>query len=292
MREGREHGRVVMFHGHGRPYVLEYHQEGKPCGPQMRWASDGEVEREEFLIDEQDVGLSLESIERWPASGTESSQGHRNFWKAVVLARGGAYAESLQALRWALEAGYATPLDAIGLGVLSPLAKDPGPRPGLVELWLEFAREHELTMVAPKEPGEPLLLSVQIVDAVSGAPIPDATFRLHHTDEEGHYFPENTTWNVRLYAAGKSDARGHLWIQTILPGYYAEHFDPDAAIPRHIHFATWASGFQNLGGEAQFSNDPRAQSAQEEVQGIIEIAPREENDPWRGKLLLRLNPKG
>ena len=201
--------------------------------------------------------MTRENVAAWTAAGTAKPEAHRQFWQAVVAVRDGELEAALAGLAASFAAGYPTPMDAIGTGLLAPLAADPATRPQLRALWLEHACESVLVMAGPAEPGTHALLQVRLVDADSGAPVAGARLEVQHTDATGRYFAEDSLWNVRLYGAGRSDERGQVTVATITPGYYAAEHDPDGTEPRHLHFMTSAAGYRDIASEAGFSDDPR-----------------------------------
>jgi protocatechuate 3,4-dioxygenase beta subunit len=80
------------------------------------------------------------------------------------------------------------------------------------------------------EPGVPLLLEGQLVDA-AGRPLPGFRLELYHTDARGLYSePVDDPRRARLRGTFTTDAGGRYRVRTIVPAPY-----PQGGVPAHIH---------------------------------------------------------
>lgn len=90
----------------------------------------------------------------------------------------------------------------------------------------------KLQMVSSNEPGEKLILCLTFIDKKTKKPLKDQDVLLYQTSNDGDYHPEvaGDEKTARISGLGFTDAKGRLFIRTILPGSYATSGDN-----RHIH---------------------------------------------------------
>jgi protocatechuate 3,4-dioxygenase beta subunit len=94
-----------------------------------------------------------------------------------------------------------------------------------------------MTIAAPIESGERLIVSGTIFKADSRTPYPDVVLYAYHTDAKGHYSKTGKEvgvqkWHGRLHGWCRTDSNGHYEIRSIRPARY-----PDNSMPAHIHIA-------------------------------------------------------
>ena len=94
----------------------------------------------------------------------------------------------------------------------------------------------------------------KVIDENTGKPLSGVSVELVHTDNEGLYFAENSTFNPRLFAYLKTDENGEFVVNTIKPGRYKD--DDGNDVPSHIHFTLEKAGYRSYGSEFTFSDDP------------------------------------
>lgn len=108
----------------------------------------------------------------------------------------------------------------------------------------------EATMVPQGEPGEPLRVTGQVLDA-SGAPAADVYVFAYQTDQVGLYSRDGADEaNARLCAVVKTNGNGEYAFSTIRPGSY-----PSGGVPQHIHFELWRDGESRQRMDLQFADD-------------------------------------
>jgi len=146
-------------------------------------------------------------------------------------------------------------------------------------------------IVGPDEPGEPLTLVIQVVDAATGTPIADAEVLLYHADDGGAYDPSDPSdeSTARLRAEGRVDAAGAFVVRTVLPGEYPGQPPGN----RHIHLEhVRAPGYAPVGGVVLFEhnvNDTVRDWARATGFGrVIELVADEGG--WRGVVTVELEP--
>lgn len=147
---------------------------------------------------------------------------------------------SVKRLQAAFESGYGKPCDILKDERFKGLFDDPAMRRTVFGLLERHAKESEVTIVRPSEPGERLTFRVQIVD--DGKPVPGAIVGWSQTDSVGRYNLENPQGgrganNPRLAAWFKADAEGRFVVHTVFPGSYQ-----GTGGPSHCHFSIDAKG--------------------------------------------------
>ncbi len=162
---------------------------------------------------------------------------------------------ALAALDEALAAGHPAPWELLSDPAFAPLLRADDARRELRRRLADHPARGALTMVAPDEPGEPLVLAGTVRDA-RGEPIAGALLSLYHTDAAGWYAPGTTdAANPRLFGRVRTDRAGRYRVRTVMPGHYADA--PRG--PAHVHLDVRAAGFETLGGHrasVYFRDDP------------------------------------
>jgi protocatechuate 3,4-dioxygenase beta subunit len=115
--------------------------------------------------------------------------------------------------------------------------------------------------VTPREPGEPLVVTAQVVDR-DGTAVRDALVYVYHTSSRGWYSdraahvaaPEGDRQHARLFGYLRTDADGRFELRTVRPGGY-----PGSDLPAHIHVEVHpkGEGAASLVTEILFDDDPR-----------------------------------
>lgn len=145
-------------------------------------------------------------------------------------------------------------------------------------------------MVGPDEPGTPLVLVVQVVDATTGAPVPHADVLLYQADDAGAYRPSDPAdeSTARLRAEGRADELGRFAVRTVLPGEYPDQPPGN----RHVHVEhVRAPGYAPAGGVVLFEqnvNDTVRAWARATGFGRI-VALAWVDDGWRGEVTIELH---
>ncbi len=183
-----------------------------------------------------------------------------SFQQAADLGREGRLDGALRKLQRALDDGYPYPSRVLSDDQFQPLVENPETREQLSTLLKTHARESRITIVGPREPGLPLIMTIRIIDEATGATVPGAVIALTQTDTRGHYFTDDDHWNPRLFGYARTDSTGRVEIRTIRPGHYAAEYDADDQ-PAHVHFNVEADGYRPFGGEILFDDDPRLTDA-------------------------------
>lgn len=90
----------------------------------------------------------------------------------------------------------------------------------------------KLQMASVDEPGDKLILCLTFIDKKTKKPLQDQDVLLYQTSNDGDYHPKvaGDEKTAKINGLGFTDAKGRLFIQTILPGSYATSGDN-----RHIH---------------------------------------------------------
>jgi protocatechuate 3,4-dioxygenase beta subunit len=125
------------------------------------------------------------------------------------------------------------------------------------ELMRSLAKQSEIGLTPPDEPGDPLLVTGRVVDD-DLKPIEGALLYVFHTNSKGSYSSTggNATMgdslNPRLFGYIRTDKDGRYSFRTIRPGPY-----PGDGPPAHIHYEVEAKGYEKLVTELMFQGDPR-----------------------------------
>ncbi len=122
-------------------------------------------------------------------------------------------------------------------------------------------------LVPPDEPGDPLVLSGAVTDAVTGAPVPHAELDLWQTNSAGHYDQEDPRlpeWHLRGVVVADSD--GRYEVRTVKPlAYQVPTGGPVGRLlaalgrhpwrPAHTHLKVGAPGYATLTTMAYYAGD-------------------------------------
>jgi len=161
-----------------------------------------------------------------------------------------------QALRWlrgSFQRGNPRPGDVLSDPALAKLRNEPALRGQLRTLLAEYAREATIQLVAPDEPGEPLIVSGAVRDS-AGKPVEGALIQVFHTDQRGYYSELATDEaNPRLFGFMKTGPDGRYEFRTIRPGHYPDQSEP---VEQHIHVEVTASGYAPKSQRLAFADDP------------------------------------
>ncbi len=119
-------------------------------------------------------------------------------------------------------------------------------------------------IVTNREPGEPLIVSGQVVAPDASTPAAGVTVYAYNTDAQGYYGENRTEYPPRLYGWMKTDPAGRFELRTIHPGHY-----PDMQVPSHVHLEMWGGGYPlqwaeglQFAGDRYLTADMLAQDAQ------------------------------
>lgn len=126
----------------------------------------------------------------------------------------------------------------------------------------QYAAESRISPLFPGIEGIPFTLRVQLVDKAK-QPVPGVTVFVFQTDRRGYYFADTTVLpnpskaeeQSRLFAYGKTDARGRLQVRSIRPGGYP-YVLRGRVIPGHFHLAFVHRG-DTLGVTTFLLNQPQ-----------------------------------
>ena len=233
-------------------------------------AIEGLLEGEGVSIDEVPaVGCTIKLGEPGPvdrARVMDGAEAHALYQEARSIA--GDPEARLAPLARAVEAGLERPWRLVADPAFRDLLADEEARTRVKALLRDRPARGSLTMVAPDEPGEPLVLFGRVTDP-AGSPIAGAVVSLYHTDAAGWYSAGRTSAeNVRLFGRVATDRDGRYRVRTVLPGHYA---DSGGGVPLHLHMDTTADGFQPAAGHrasVYFESDPALRGAAlEEIRG-------------------------
>ena len=109
----------------------------------------------------------------------------------------------------------------------------------------------EATLVAPGEPGEPLVIDGTVFAPDGTTPVAGVVVYAYNTDAQGFYRPDRAVWPPRLHGWVKTDGNGHFRLHTIRPGRY-----PNMHVSAHVHTQLWGGGFPfQYSGELHFADD-------------------------------------
>jgi protocatechuate 3,4-dioxygenase beta subunit len=118
----------------------------------------------------------------------------------------------------------------------------------------DHARQWEISMTVPDEPGEKLRVDGVVRDA-AGMPVTDALVYAYHTDARGIYSEQGSD-APRIFGYMRTDANGRFAFNTIRPASYPgqpHEFD------QHIHYVVTARGFRERQTASSFADDPHWQ---------------------------------
>lgn len=159
---------------------------------------------------------------------------------------------ALAKLAESFEKGLEQPSRVLSDPAFERMRNDAGQRRKLRELLGRHVRESKLLMVDKDEPGERMSLEMELVDA-SGEPIADAIVYAYHTDAEGDYAPDagqpgGGSDNPRLFGFLRSDAKGRVFAESVIPASYR-----GTDVPQHIHFHVDREGKRHYGSGIYFN---------------------------------------
>lgn len=114
------------------------------------------------------------------------------------------------------------------------------------------AEDWSITIAAPNEPGQRLVVEGRVVLDNGETPVPGATVFVFHTDAEGYYSPGGMDEsNARLCGMMLTDEQGRYRFETIRPAHYATGGGP----PAHVHYRVWGDGVPRQSFTLQFEGD-------------------------------------
>lgn len=196
----------------------------------------------------------------------------------VVVDEGVTYPELFGALLFLNEVGAAGEMvllcDVLGLSTFVE-RRDAMDRPGTASnvegpFWRPGAPRYPTParLVPDGEPGDPLLLSGVVTDAVTGDPVPHAELDLWQTNSAGHYDQEDPglpEWHLRGVVV--ADAAGRYELRTVKPlAYQVPTSGPVGRLlamigkhpwrPAHTHLKVSAPGHATLTTMAYYAGDP------------------------------------
>jgi protocatechuate 3,4-dioxygenase beta subunit len=162
------------------------------------------------------------------------------------------------------------------------------PYPRFRRLIRQSATATPLTLVTPREPGEPLTVTATAVDR-QGRAVRDALVYVYHTNSRGCYAeraahvaaPEGDRRHARLFGYLRTDADGRFELRTVRPAGY-----PDSDLPAHIHVEVEprGEGAAALVTEILFDDDPRlTPSARRRSEQEGFVVARVRREPGRGQ---------
>ncbi len=185
-------------------------------------------------------------------------QWERLYLAAIEEARDeGTPEDALRWLRRSFEQGCAKPSAALHEPALASLRSDPTLRAELRALLATHARESEIELVSPEEPGRRLDLELELLEADTDARLGERRVYLYQTDDAGDYAPEvqqagGGSDNPRLFGFVLTDPEGRARLRTVLPGAYR-----GTQNPRHVHVHVARDGGTEYGTGIYFDTEPR-----------------------------------
>lgn len=140
------------------------------------------------------------------------------------------------------------------------------PRTEFRELIREHAKEGPVTIAAPDEPGERVVVTGIFKDE-KGKPLAGVLMYFYQTSAKGWYAAtaahvranSGDHKHARLFGYLKSGPDGTFEINTIRPGGY-----PRSDLPQHIHIVASLEGHREVYSEFLFDDDPRLTKEQRE----------------------------
>lgn len=185
---------------------------------------------------------------------------------------------AVDAIAAALGSDEASPSDILASDAFAPLRESPIARSKLRDVMSAHAGTGPVSMVPPSEPGEPVRLTIRIIDEATQKPIEGALVEIVHADANGRYSKEETDWNPRLFGYARTDSRGSAMFRSIHPKGYPEAAGEMGVA--HFHYRVWAEGYRPRFSELLIDGDPnfgaaeRSRAHQEGV-GVLRFILRE-----------------
>ncbi|MEK6336427.1 MAG: hypothetical protein AABM67_15985 [Acidobacteriota bacterium] len=156
-----------------------------------------------------------------------------------------------------LASGKATPLNLL----TDPAFMSAHEWPRFRKLIRDNAKDNQLTIVTPQEPGDSLLVSGLVRDK-QGQPLKGALIYVYQTSAKGWYSDKaphisgnsGDERHARLFGYLKANQAGQFEFRTIRPAGY-----PRSDLPAHIHIEIATAGAESysLISEILFDDDPR-----------------------------------
>lgn len=115
----------------------------------------------------------------------------------------------------------------------------------------DHARQSEISMTVPGEPGDKMRVSGVVRDE-AGKPVAGALVYAYHTDARGIYSEQGSD-APRIFGYMRTDAEGRFAFNSIRPASYPgrpNEFD------QHIHYIVTAPGYQDRQTGSEFADDP------------------------------------
>ncbi len=192
---------------------------------------------------------------RWSAADyDEEREAHALLAQAAMAAGSDQLGRALELFEGALAAGLPRPERVLSDPAFRPLLDQDAARSRLRDLLRARPARGVLRMVAPDEPGTPLVLAGTVSNE-DGRPIAGARVALYHTDAAGWYSAGTTdSDNPRLFGFVETGEEGRYRIRTVVPGAYA-----DSGGPMHVHIGYRADGYRAHEGHrasVYFAHDP------------------------------------
>lgn len=201
--------------------------------------------------------VKLDRGEGWTVDDFDEEREARVLYeRAAREAAAGADETALELLARAFERGLSWPTRVLADARFGDLLRADERRERVRALLGERPARRSLRIVAPDEPGQPLVLSGTVRDP-DGRPVPRALVSLYQTDDAGWYAPGSSSGrNARLFGRVVGDDAGRWRVRTVVPGYYA---DSDGNGLRHVHIGFRAEGYEPFEGHRAslyFRDDP------------------------------------
>ena len=112
---------------------------------------------------------------------------------------------------------------------IAPLSQN---EKALLQEFRSLPNTSNLTIANMNEPGERLKLCLTFINIETKETLPHQSVKFYHTSSTGNYEPTDPAdeSTARLNGTSKTDVKGRIFVNTILPGDYGSSADN-----RHIH---------------------------------------------------------